>query len=138
MITAIYFAMLAQMALTFGLLLGVGMVRRRAMLERKATYAEVALDDTRWPPEARKVANCYRNQFELPVIFYALCLMTIGTGVASLLTALLAWAFVVFRLGHAYIHCTSNRVPVRGAVFTLGFLVLVLMAIIIALRLAAA
>jgi hypothetical protein len=135
MITAIYFAMLAQMVLTFALLLGVGAVRRRAILDRKAAYADIALDDTRWPPEARKVANCYRNQFELPVIFYALCLITVLVNAASLLTALLAWMFVISRLGHAYIHVTSNRVPLRGLVFAIGFVVLILMALIIALRL---
>jgi hypothetical protein len=137
MITAIYLAMLAQMALTFALLIGVGAVRRRAIIERRATYADIALDDSRWPEDARKVANCYRNQFELPVIFYALCLITIMVNAASLLTALLAWFFVLLRIAHAYIHCTSNRVPRRGLVFALGFLMLVLMAIIIALRLMA-
>ena len=138
MTTAIYFAMLAQMTLAFALLIAVGAVRRTAIIERKTTYAEIALDDTRWPENVRKVANCYRNQFELPVIFYALCLMTIMVNAASLLTALLAWIFVISRLGHAYIHVTSNYVPQRGLVFTVGFLALIVMAVIIALRLAAA
>jgi hypothetical protein len=43
--------------------------------------------------------------------------------------------FVISRLGHAYIHVTSNRVPRRGLVFTVGFLALVLMAVIVAFRL---
>ena len=135
MITAIYFAMLAQMALAFALLIAVGAVRRTAIISRKVTYAEIALDDARWPENVRKVANCYRNQFELPVIFYALCLMTIMVNAASLLTALLAWVFVISRLGHAYIHVTTNRVPRRGLVFTVGFLALMLMAVIVAVRL---
>jgi hypothetical protein len=135
MITAIYFAMLAQIALAFLLYLRLGALRRNALIGRETTYAEIALDDTRWPKDARQVSNCVSNQFELPVIFYVLCLMTIETNSASLLTALLAWAFVVLRYGHAYIHITSNYVPRRGMVFILGYFVLIAMAVIIALRL---
>jgi hypothetical protein len=33
---------------------------------------DIALDSSRWPERLRKLANNYQNQFELPVLFYAL------------------------------------------------------------------
>ena len=53
---------------------------------------------------------------------------------ADLLFVVLSWLFVATRLGHAYIHVTSNRVGQRFNAFAAGFAVLVLMWIIFAMR----
>ena len=39
----------------------------------------------------------------------------------------LAWIFVIFRLLHAYVHVTSNVVRLRGAMFGIAALVLIIM-----------
>ena len=39
----------------------------------------------------------------------------------------LAWAFVISRIIHAYIHMSSNYVPARFRVFTVGFVIMVIM-----------
>lgn len=130
--TAILYPVFAQMGLTFLLLVLASWKRRQALVSRATTFAEIALDDRRWPEDARKVSNCYRNQLELPVIFYVLCLVALITGLATPVTVALAWGFVLSRLGHAYVHTTSNRVPVRGAVFGIGFLIVVAMTALLA------
>jgi hypothetical protein len=46
----------------------------------------------------------------------------------------LAWIFVLSRLAHAWVHTTSNRISVRGPVFGLGLLVLLIMWLIFMIR----
>jgi len=121
--TAILYPVFAQIGLTFFLLCAVGWTRRQALIARETTQAEIALDDSRWPEGPRKVANCYANQFELPIVFYALCLMASMTASAGIVMIGLAWAFVASRVAHAYIHTHSNHVPTRGAVFAAGFFI---------------
>ena len=53
---------------------------------------------------------------------------------ADLIFVVMAWIFVLLRIGHAYIHTTSNHVPTRFRIFAAGVLVLLLMWIIFAVR----
>lgn len=132
---AILYPIFAQIALTFAVMIGMGLARRAAIVSGATSYEAIAIDNTRWPPRARQFANCYLNQYELPVIFYVLCLMALITRNADLAMVLLAWAFVAARAAHAYIHVTSNVVLLRGAVFCIGFVVTVIMMGLLLLRL---
>ena len=58
-------------------------------------------------------AHNFRNLFELPVIFYALCLYLYVTGTAASADVAAAWAFVGFRALHSLIHSTVNIVMAR-------------------------
>ena len=58
-------------------------------------------------------AHNYRNLFELPVIFYALCLYLFVTGSAEGVDLIAAWMFVGFRALHSLIHSTVNIVVAR-------------------------
>ncbi len=53
---------------------------------------------------------------------------------ADLLFVVLSWLFVATRVGHAYIHVTSNRVGRRFNAFAAGFAVLVVMWLLFAMR----
>ena len=61
-----------------------------------------------------------RNLFELPVLFYALCLYLYVTEAVDSLYLVLAWAFVVLRVVHSAIHCTINRVHWRFIAYMLS------------------
>jgi hypothetical protein len=135
MVIAILYPVLAQIILTFVLLAALGRARRKALLTQSVRYTDIALDSSRWPDEARKVANCYANQFELPVIFYVLCLIALMTGKADFLMVVLAWIFVASRIVHALIHTGLNIVPQRGAALAVGMLVLMIMTGILLVRL---
>ena len=117
--------------------MAMGWARRKAMLTQGIRYGDIAIDSARWPEEARKVANSYSNQFELPLIFYVLCLVALITGKADLLMVVLAWAFVATRVVHALIHTGSNKVPLRAAIFAMGMLILMMMTGIFLVRLLA-
>jgi hypothetical protein len=77
-----------------------------------------------WPPAAEKRAANQRNQFELPVLFYAVVAFALITKGVDVVLLGLAWLFVVSRLAHAAIHVGPNRLRWRSPVFALGLLIL--------------
>ena len=135
MAIAILYPALAQIVLTLVLLLGMGLQRNKALRSGAVTVDDIALDSTRWPAHARQFGNCYANQFELPVLFYALCLIAQVTHAADLIMVIFAWLFVVSRVAHAYVHTTSNVVRLRANMFILGFVALVVMTVLLLFRL---
>jgi hypothetical protein len=80
------------------------------------------------------VANCYHNQLQLPLLFFALVPLALFTRKADLLFVVMSWLFVLLRVAHAYVHVTSNHVPTRFFVFGAASLVLLAMWIIFAAR----
>ena len=101
---------------------------------RKEIPENIALREPNWPTHVRQVDNNYLNQFELPVLFYVLTILSIITRHADFLFVVLAWVFVVFRLLQAWIHVTSNNVRLRGAFYGVGALVLVVMWLVFMVR----
>jgi len=135
MVIAILYPVFAQIILTLVLLVAMAWGRRKVMLTPGFRWSDIALDSSRWPEDSRKVANCYGNQFELPVIFYVICLIALITGKADFVMVVLAWVFVASRVVHALIHTGPNIVPLRGAAFGVGILVVMIMTGILLVRL---
>jgi hypothetical protein len=65
-----------------------------------------------------KGADNYKNLFEMPVLFYALCIILMLTS-KNLPPALLyiAWAYVVLRYWHSLVHVGYNKVMTRFKIF---------------------
>ena len=76
------------------------------------------------PTEIHRAAYNFRNLFELPVVFYALCLYLYVTNTVDGDYVAGAWTFFGFRVLHSAIHCTANIVILRFAAYMLGALVL--------------
>jgi len=83
-------------------------------------------------------ADHFRNLFEVPVLFYALCGFLAITGLTTLFLLACAWGYVVLRAAHTYIHLTSNKVVRRFQVFVASTIVLYVMWGIFAVRLVTA
>ena len=135
---AIFWPVLVQAALTYGIY-GLGSSRRMAAIyagEAKPGQFKVPGPGNE-PERSVTVMRNLTNQFELPVLFYACCLTLFVLNAAGTAAILLAWAFTLSRLGHAYVHVTSNRLKFRRPAFILGFLILGAMWALLALRLAA-
>jgi hypothetical protein len=88
---------------------------------------DIAMGRFPWPDEAAKRANNQRNQFELPVLFYAATAFALILNGADTLMLALAWAFVASRIVHAAIHMGPNKIRWRGPAFALGFLIVTAM-----------
>ena len=80
-------------------------------------------------------ADHFRNLFEVPVMFYALCAFLAITRLTTLLLLACAWGYVVLRAAHTYVHLTSNKVVRRFQVFVASTIVLYVMWGIFAVRL---
>jgi hypothetical protein len=65
------------------------------------------------PEEINYPAYNLKNLFELPVLFYALCLYFYVTATAESVDVTAAWLFLLFRVVHSAIHCTANIVMAR-------------------------
>jgi len=76
------------------------------------------------PDRTQQIANCFENQFEKPVLFYALVVLAIITKRADLLFVVMEWLFVASRVAHAYVFTTSNYVPLHGQFFIAGTILL--------------
>lgn len=57
--------------------------------------------------------NCFKNLFEMPIIFYVLVVLISITGMVDSLYISLAWSFVGLRAVQASVHCTYNKVMHR-------------------------
>ena len=77
----------------------------------------------------------FRNLFEVPVLFYALCAFLAISRLTTLLLLACAWGFVVLRALHTYIHLTSNHVIRRFQAYVASTLVLYFMWGMFAVRL---
>ena len=74
-------------------------------------------------------SNCFKNLFETPVIFYAICGFIALAGVIDELYMNLAWAYLGLRVLQAAVHCTYNKVMHRFLVYLASCLVLWVMVI---------
>ena len=83
-------------------------------------------------------SNNLKNLFELPVLFYALCLYLFVTQSAEPADIYAAWVFFGFRTVHSAIHCTVNVVVARFAAYFVATLALWFMLARAVLRMVAA
>ena len=123
-----------EVALTLGLLVWLFLLRRHDLVSRTVHPSKIALREPNWPQRTQQIANSFSNQFELPVLFYVLTILAIVTHHADIVFIVLAWIFVIGRLGQAYVHTTSNRIMLRGSWYGISALALIVMWIIFAVR----
>ena len=124
----------AHVVLVFALGLRMGRARFRAASSGAVKVRDVALDNSRWPEDVRKIGNNFQNHFELPVLFYAALPLLLVTGKADWVGVALAWLFVASRVAHSVIHTGANTVIRRFQAFVFGFTVVALMWAWFALR----
>jgi hypothetical protein len=130
---ALVYPMFAMVLLTATVVTILFRSRVRAVREGKVTarYYKIFQGESE-PDYAAKAGRHYSNLFEAPVLFYAACLSALATHQATLLLQILAWAYVLVRVIHAYIHLGSNKIQRRINIFFLGWAVLLSMWIAVA------
>jgi hypothetical protein len=123
-----------QVGLTFALLIGMVALRRRTLVSGETKIREIALGQPNWPVRATQVGNCYRNQFELPMLLYVLIALALPLRHADLFIVLMSWVFVITRFVHAGVFVTSNDLGRRSTAWIAGALVLLVMWLYFALK----
>jgi hypothetical protein len=122
-----------QVGLTFALLIWMVLARRTALVSRETKIRDIALGQPNWPVRATQISNCYRNQFELPVLFYVLIAIALPIRHADLVIVILSWVFVVARFVHAGVFVSSNDLGRRSTAWIASALVLLVMWVYLAL-----
>ena len=123
----IFLPVLVQILITITGFMLLGVRKTRAVKSGQVDMEKTALDNDAWPDYVLMVSNNIRNQFQVPVLFYVLCFVLYSIDAVSTTVLYLAWAFVISRAIHAYIHMSSNFVPARFSVFTIGVIIVIAM-----------
>ncbi len=127
--TQLFLPVILQIVLTLLLYLLLGVRKSRAIRDGQVDQARRALHADAWPDSVQQVNNSIRSQFEIPVLYYVLTLILWQLGSSGVITQSLAWLFVISRYVHAYVHTGSNYVPLRRRVFTLGTVIVAILAV---------
>jgi hypothetical protein len=129
--------LIAMAAITFVLMFGMVITRRRAVMDKKTDPKDLLTRGGKnpWPPQAAQFSDAYQNSLELPILFYAVFILAVIAAQTDLIFILLAWAFVLFRAVQAYIHTTTNTRKYRSLAFRGGALVLLAIWILFVFRL---
>lgn len=100
---------------------------RKARIDARKIKRKHELDAL--PVAVQQIADNYNHLHEQPTVFYALAFYSHLVGVADSLNIQLAWGYVLLRVIHSLIQCTSNYVPLRFMAFTAASLVLIAIAL---------
>lgn len=134
--TAIFWPVIAQVALIHGIYFL--MMRRRFGAVRAGTAkAQDYRIPTIEPTPSATVARNLINQFELPLLFFLVCVLFHLTAGVNHVVLVVAWLFVASRYLHAFVHVTSNRLMVRQRLFSLGFILNLVLWVLFAVHIAA-
>jgi hypothetical protein len=120
--------------LAFALLISMAFARRNALVSKETRVRDIVLGQQNWPVRATQIGNCFKNQFEMPVLFYILIALALPLRHADLVIVALSWVFVVTRFVHAGIFVTSNDLNYRSLAWFAGVLVVFVMWVYFALK----
>lgn len=106
----------------------VPLVRRKATISGRTHIKDYRYGESANVPGDVSLANRhYMNLLELPLLFYVACLAQLATNQFDEVMLWLAWAFVVVRFVHSYIHLAYNNVLHRMYAFGAGVLIVLAM-----------
>ena len=123
--TTIFWPVLAHVLLIYIVYGVLGRRRYGAIRSGEAKPGQFKVRSTE-PASSLTVAANLTNQFELPVLFYVLCLTLHLTNGVNYLTLALMWIFVASRYFHAWVHLTSNNLLQRSRSFFVSAVILLL------------
>ena len=86
-----------------------------------------------WAKLEPRISANLSNQFEWPVLFYAACLILLQHEEMGRLTLVFAWIFIGGRLLHSLVQILTTNIRLRGLVFTLNFLAVLVLWVMILL-----
>jgi len=118
--------LLAQVLLTFIVWIYMYVTRLREIQRKQLSAQQLALRSGARAllTDSAGPAENFRNLFEMPVLFYVAVLLSLVLLIQDQLLVSLAWAYVISRSIHSFVHCTYNRVLHRFTIYVASSLVL--------------
>lgn len=117
------FPMAAMVLLTFAVALWMLRMRLAAVRtgQIKMDYFKLVGGPGEPPRQMLQADNHFRNLFEVPVLFYAGCLVAMVIPLFGPMVQFWAWLFVLARVLHACMHLGSNRIRFRSRAYFLSW-----------------
>ncbi len=100
--------------------------RGRVPLKPDATKEEF---NAHIPAPVRWKADNYNHLLEQPVLFYAVVLTLVSLGQWGEVNVALAWLYVAARIVHSIVQATANVILLRFAIFNVGTVILLVLAV---------
>ncbi|MDE2090809.1 MAG: MAPEG family protein [Gammaproteobacteria bacterium] len=131
---SIFMPMVALVTWTFIIMLYMAYKRWSAGFAGRLKRGEFKVgESTDVPVDVRLAGRNFSNLFEMPVLFYVLCLAVyMAHNVTESLVAM-AWMYVALRVMHSLIHVTYNKILHRFSVYALSNFLLLVMWVMFAL-----
>ena len=96
-------------------------------LSKDVRLSQFRIYEGEFPDRLRSARQQYQNMFEIPILFYLLCLLNIFFNNYTQFDIILAWGFVAFRIIHFFIRIQNqkniNIIP-RTLVFIISLILL--------------
>ncbi|MCO7250210.1 MULTISPECIES: MAPEG family protein [unclassified Pseudoalteromonas] len=125
-------AMFTQVLLTFIVMYIMG--KRRFSAAKKKTIEMkdfLTMDLEKAGSHVRLADRNFINQFEMPVLFFIACLTALQLNAVGTVFVGFAWAYVVLRIIHSFIHLTSNTLKARYYSFVISSFIMLIMWVLI-------
>ena len=126
---------IAQVLMTLVILFVLAYRRHKAFKAGQIKVINEAASQYEWPDYAAQAQRSFLNQFETPVLFYALVPLVVLTKTDDTLLVVLAWVWFASRLAHAVVHCTNNKLSLRFPAYLIGVVLLMAMWVILVVKL---
>ena len=122
----IFLPMLAQVLLTAVVFFYMYHTRIKEMRRKNIHPQQLATNQEGYKQlsDSYVIAEHFNNQFEMPVLFYILCLSLYVTQMVTPVFVAMVSAYVVIRIAHSVIHCTYKKGLHRFYVYMMSSLLL--------------
>ena len=96
-------------------------------LSKDVRLSQFRIYEGEFPDRLLSARQQYQNMFEIPILFYLLCLLNIFFNNYTQFDIILAWGFVIFRVVHFFIRIKNqkniNIIP-RTLIFIISLILL--------------
>ena len=95
-------------------------------LTGKLHIKQFRIYDGEFPKDFQSARQHYKNMFEIPILFYILCILFIINNNYTQFDVIVAWGFVLFRVLHSLARIPNRDVNLRFGLFAGSFIMLVI------------
>ena len=78
-------------------------------LNKDVKLGQFRIYEGKFPDSLRSARQQFQNMFEVPILFYVLCLINMTLKNYNQIDIILAWGLVVFRVLHFFIRLKNQR-----------------------------
>ena len=79
------------------------------VVKKNVRLSQFRIYEGEFPDRLRSARQQYQNMFEIPILFYLLCLLHISFNNYTQIDILLAWGFVIFRVLHFFTRIQNQK-----------------------------